>query len=87
MEGRVTIIMVIRVLFYCFEPGDRKAELGSTAGHSRHYIKTTSAGRSLDVKFCKLRLLANPEIASVYDTNVILSMHSIFQHHQNGSEG
>lgn len=42
---------------------------------------------SLDIKFCELRLPANPEIAGVYNTNVILSMHSIFQHQPNGLEG
>jgi hypothetical protein len=43
--------------------------------------------QSLDVRLCELRLLANPEVASVYNTNVVHSMHSIFQHHQNGLEG
>jgi hypothetical protein len=43
--------------------------------------------QSLDIRFCELRLLTNPEVAGVYNTNVILSMHSIFQHHQNGLEG
>lgn len=43
--------------------------------------------QSLDVGFCELRLLANREVAGVCDTNVILLMHSILQHHQNGLEG
>ena len=34
----------------------------------------------------ELRLLANPEVAGVYNTNVILSMQSIFQRHPNGLE-
>lgn len=42
---------------------------------------------SLDIGFCELRLLVNPEVAGVYNTNVILSMQSIFQRHQNGLEG
>jgi len=42
---------------------------------------------SLDIRFCELRLLANLEVAGVYNTNVILSMQSIFQRHQNGLEG
>jgi len=40
----------------------------------------------LDRRFCELSLLANPEVAGVYNTNVILSMHRILQHHQNGLE-
>lgn len=43
--------------------------------------------QSLDGWFYEIRLLANPEVASVYDTNVILSTQSILEHHQNGLEG
>ena len=42
---------------------------------------------SLDIRFCELRFLANPEVAGVYNTNVILSIQSISQRHQNGLEG
>jgi hypothetical protein len=33
------------------------------------------------------RFLTNSDVASVYDTNAVLSMQRIFQHHQNGLEG
>jgi hypothetical protein len=42
---------------------------------------------SLVIRLRELRLFANPEFAGVYNTNVILSMQSISQRHQNGLEG
>ncbi|KAL3458958.1 hypothetical protein BJX64DRAFT_210623 [Aspergillus heterothallicus] len=40
-----------------------------------------------DIILRELRLLANPGDAGVYNTNVVLSVQSIFQRHQNGIEG
>lgn len=42
---------------------------------------------SLDIRLCELKLHSNPEVAGVYNTNVILSRQSIFQRHQNGLKG
>lgn len=41
---------------------------------------------SLDKGFYELRLLPNPEVAGVCNTDVILSKQSIFQRHQNDLE-